>query len=349
MTLLPGITSTTRTLTAPTARAPGPWRDAVIWLAFTPGAGRSSKRVTTGPGCTATTSASMPKSLSFISTRRDSASSASAEYSGSRGGGSSSSFSGGSSLGLGGVEQRHLALLLDALALLHGGCGRLDARRRARRGLLLLGLAPLPCAPAAARAPRPARASCASACATSSRPAQPAVPKPIHDGEPGDVEGERQPGHPGGDHQQGGAEEVQRRPRDCRPTTLPTTPPAVWRRTPGCQCSVVRPQLATSTSRTRRRAPRCSPARRPRSSCVAAIPSRPRPASPGTGRPDGRRGRTARRRARRRPRRCGCAPARGAAGEREAGIVRAVGGQRDEQHQRHDGDGDDGALAQAAS
>ena len=101
ITLLPGMTSTTRTLSTDSARARS-LASAVIWLAFTPGAGRSSKRVTTGPGCTATTSASMVKSLSFISTSRDSASSASAEYSGSRGGGSSSSFSGGSSLALGG-------------------------------------------------------------------------------------------------------------------------------------------------------------------------------------------------------------------------------------------------------
>ena len=33
------------------------------------------------------------------------------------------------------------------------------------------------------------------------------------------------------------------------PTTLPTTPPAVWRMTPGCQWSVVRAQLATNTIR----------------------------------------------------------------------------------------------------
>ena len=43
------------------------------------GAGLSSNRVTTGPGCTATTSASTPKSLSLISTSRDIASSASGE------------------------------------------------------------------------------------------------------------------------------------------------------------------------------------------------------------------------------------------------------------------------------
>ena len=33
------------------------------------------------------------------------------------------------------------------------------------------------------------------------------------------------------------------------PTTLPITPPALWRSGPGCQCNVVSAQLATSTSR----------------------------------------------------------------------------------------------------
>ena len=83
MTFLPGMTSTTRTLSTDSARARSLAR-LVIWLAFTPGAGRSSKRVTTGPGCTATTSTSMPKSFSFISTRRDSASSASARIDAAR-------------------------------------------------------------------------------------------------------------------------------------------------------------------------------------------------------------------------------------------------------------------------
>ncbi len=78
MTDLPGITSTTRTLMVDSARARS-FDSAVIWLAFTPGAGRISKRVTTGPGCTATTSTSTPKSRSFSSTSRDIASSASGE------------------------------------------------------------------------------------------------------------------------------------------------------------------------------------------------------------------------------------------------------------------------------
>jgi hypothetical protein len=44
-----------------------------------PGAGSISKRVMTGPGCTATTSTSILKSASFFSTRRDIASRVSRE------------------------------------------------------------------------------------------------------------------------------------------------------------------------------------------------------------------------------------------------------------------------------
>ncbi len=94
---LPGMISTTRTLIGGQARARSLARFE-IWLTLTPGAGRSSKRVMTGPGCTSTTSASTPKSRSFSSTRRDMASSASAEYPPWRGGASSSSDSGGSAV-----------------------------------------------------------------------------------------------------------------------------------------------------------------------------------------------------------------------------------------------------------
>ena len=139
MTVLPGITSTTRTLITDSARARS-LASAVIWLALTPGAGRSSKRVTTGPGCTATTSASTPKSLSLSSTRRDIASSASGEYSGSRGGGSSSSFSGGSSLALGGSNSGTWRSF-STRSLLSTAGGGASMRGGARgRGLLLLGL-----------------------------------------------------------------------------------------------------------------------------------------------------------------------------------------------------------------
>ena len=75
---LPGMISTTRTLMAESARARS-FARFEICATLTPGAGRSSKRVMTGPGCTSTTSASTPKSRSFSSTSRDIASSASAE------------------------------------------------------------------------------------------------------------------------------------------------------------------------------------------------------------------------------------------------------------------------------
>ena len=75
---LPGMISTTRTLMADSARARS-FDRLLIWLTLTPGAGRNSNRVITGPGNTATTSASTPKSRSLSSTRRDIASSASSE------------------------------------------------------------------------------------------------------------------------------------------------------------------------------------------------------------------------------------------------------------------------------
>ena len=78
MTDLPGITSTTRTLIVDRERARSLARF-VIRLALSPGAGSSSKRVITGPGCTATTSTSTPKSLSFSSTWREMASNTSGE------------------------------------------------------------------------------------------------------------------------------------------------------------------------------------------------------------------------------------------------------------------------------
>ena len=73
---LPGITSTTRTETILRPRARSLAR-LVICEDFTPGAGSNSKRVITGPGCTATTSTVMPKSASFNSTCLDKAFSAS--------------------------------------------------------------------------------------------------------------------------------------------------------------------------------------------------------------------------------------------------------------------------------
>ena len=246
ITLLPGITSTTRTESTDSARARS-LASAVIWLAFTPGAGRSSKRVTTGPGCTATTSASMVKSLSFISTRRESASSASAEYSGSRGGGSSSSFSGGSSLAAGGSNSgtcrsrstRALFSGTGAGASIRGGA-------RARDFFCRLSTASL-------RAWRRSRPSAASReelerARSQPMPAQVAAPRRSmivnHDTPKASDRPAIQ-----------AAIISSVAPRKSSPaaspppTTLPTTPPALWRSTPGCQWSVVSAQLATSTSR----------------------------------------------------------------------------------------------------
>ena len=94
MTDLPGITSTTRTLTTDSDLARSLDR-LLIWLPFTPGAGCSSKRVITGPGLTATTSTWILKSMSLSSTWRDMASRVASEYLPWDGVGLSSRFSGG--------------------------------------------------------------------------------------------------------------------------------------------------------------------------------------------------------------------------------------------------------------
>ncbi len=75
---LPGITSTIRTLMTDKARAKS-FANAVTLLTFTPAASNNSKRVTTGPGCTSLTSASILKSNSFSSTCLDKASNAASE------------------------------------------------------------------------------------------------------------------------------------------------------------------------------------------------------------------------------------------------------------------------------
>ncbi len=100
---LPGITSTTRTLTTDSERARS-FARLEIWLTLTPGAGSSSNRVIIGPGETDFTSTSTPKSLSFNSTSRDIASSDSGEYPCRCSGGSSSSESGGNSPTAGGSK-----------------------------------------------------------------------------------------------------------------------------------------------------------------------------------------------------------------------------------------------------
>ncbi|MCY1401120.1 hypothetical protein D9M71_162300 [compost metagenome] len=76
--VLPGITSTTRTLITASERARSLAR-LVIRLTLMPAAGWISKRVITGPGWAATTCTSTPNSLSLISSRRDMDSSDSGE------------------------------------------------------------------------------------------------------------------------------------------------------------------------------------------------------------------------------------------------------------------------------
>ena len=100
---------------------------------------------------------------------------------------------------LGRIEQRHLALALHARTLLHDGFWRLDARRGATGGLLLLGLHRF----LARLAPFAAFGGIALGDPAGAQPGNPGPgerAQAVHDGEPGDTEGERQAGHPGGDH-----------------------------------------------------------------------------------------------------------------------------------------------------
>src|SRR6478735_1769273 len=189
ITDLPGMTSTTRTEMADSARARSLARPE-IWLTLTPGAGCISKRVTTGPGCTATTSTSTPKSRSLISTSRD-------------------TFRWivqqahrGQLAGLRRIEHRDLPLLLGAFTALDRRRRLLDHRDHARRGLLFLLL--LHCFLAYALA------FLSVGHVTSRTPPglQPREPMPeamadgIHHADPRNVEGQRRTGHPGCKHQQ---------------------------------------------------------------------------------------------------------------------------------------------------
>ncbi len=107
---------------------------------------------------------------------------------------------------LGPIEQRNLSFLLNALALLDDGLGRLDARRCAGRRFLLLrfdrllarllALTTLGCILGGGQAhPQPA----------DSTPG--AGSQPIDDREPGNVKRQRKARHPGRDHQKGRAQE----------------------------------------------------------------------------------------------------------------------------------------------
>ena len=106
------------------------------------------------------------------------------------------------------VEQRHLPLLLDALALLHHRRRRIDARLDARGRLLLFDLGRLDARLLGFDADR----DIARHAAARTHPAD-AVPEsgadPIDDGQPGHAECQRHAGHPGGQHEQRGTEEIE--------------------------------------------------------------------------------------------------------------------------------------------
>src|SRR5262249_21378076 len=111
---------------------------------------------------------------------------------------------------LGRFEQLHLFLFLDALALRRRRRRRIDAWRRARRGLFLLDdhgfLARLLAFAALRDVTRGGRAA--------AKPAD-ALPRPgpdaVDDREPRDAEGEREACHPGGEQEQRGAQELEAR------------------------------------------------------------------------------------------------------------------------------------------
>ena len=94
MQVLPGMVSTTRTLTTDNARARSLIK-LVTWLPLTPAAGSNSNRVITGPGCAVNTLTSIPKSISLRSIKREVKSSVSAEGNSTAPDGSSNKWIGG--------------------------------------------------------------------------------------------------------------------------------------------------------------------------------------------------------------------------------------------------------------
>ena len=202
-----------------------------------------------------------------------------ASSSGSRGGGSSSSFSGGSSFALGGSNMRHLPLRSTRALFSTIGLRRLDARRRARRRLLLLGLAPLPCAPARARALRLHRARMMP----SARAATPPPPRRALPSRSMIVSQDTPKASDSPAIQAAISSSVA--PRKLRPAASPLPTACrgrrrrVWRRLPGCSAASSSPQLADEHQHEPARcAPACWRASWPRTGCAAAGPSRRAPA-----------------------------------------------------------------------
>ncbi len=239
------MTSTTRTLITDSARARS-LASVVIWLALTPGAGRSSKRVTTGPGCTATTSASTPKSRSLISTSRDIASSASGAYSGLCGGGSSSRLKGGSSPGLAAANSGTCrSFSTRSLLITASGGGSMRVGLRVAAFFCSVSTLTL----RASRRPRPSAASRRAAIRARTQATAPQLQAPsrsmtVSQDTPSDSDAPAIQA----------ARSSKVAPRNSRPdfkplpTVSPTAPPAVCGIPASDQCSVASPQLATSSS-----------------------------------------------------------------------------------------------------
>src|SRR3977135_877433 len=139
ITLLPGMTSTTRTLSTDNARARS-LASAVIWLAFTPGAGRRSKPRPPRPG--------RPRHPLRIDGEVLELHLHESRQRLERLGGIQrlarrrivQQLQWRQLARLGRIEQRYLALAFDARALLEHRQRRLDARWRPRGGLPLLTL-----------------------------------------------------------------------------------------------------------------------------------------------------------------------------------------------------------------
>ena len=245
ITDLPGMTSTTRTLTTDNERARSLAR-LEIWLDFTPGAGSSSKRVMTGPGITETTSTWMPKSFSLSSTSRDIASSDSAEYPPSLGRGSSSKESGGSSPGC--AASNSGTCLSCSARSLFSTCGITGSIRGfGRAAVRTFSARSVSCRSRCAR--RPAARSRSESNAARTRSHAEITDRPIrsmtasHD-TPLNNDADA-------NHSASSSSVEPRMPSmdwSVPPTSWPAMPPAVSRRPTPLKCNVAMPQLVSSVA-----------------------------------------------------------------------------------------------------
>ena len=219
----------------------------MIWLTLTPGAGRSSKRVITGPGCTATTSASTPKSLQL---ELDQARHRLERLVGigllARPRLIEQATSAGSSLDFGASNSgtwrsrstRSLFSGMGAGASMRGGGAARDLLLLLAHHFLARLLALLPGGELA-----PLLALRASPVDASQHPG----PDLVHDLEPRDAQEERDAREPQPEQQQVAPRKLSPRSLQC-PTSSPSTPPAVLGSPDPSQCKVARPQLVSSVS-----------------------------------------------------------------------------------------------------